>query len=354
MTSIIKFLKQCELFSGLDNEILHPASSKFYPVYVKPNQILIKEGEVDRLFYIVVEGEFSVLKETKRGLRELKRIGPGEAFGELALITEEKRTATVKALIEGQCIAISHEDFSLLIEKDAKLSKKMLKILADRLLNSDEKATQEILNAHQALIFSLANLLESRDSSTGYHLYRVREYCVLLAKLIAVHPKFAESITPVFIENIYIVSPLHDIGKVAIPDKILLKPGKFTPEESLIMKTHSEIGAESLSRVLEFCENDTFRMAYNIVRYHHERYDGTGYPDGFCQEEIPLEARIISLVDVFDALITKRVYKTALSCEQTIEEIKGMSGKMFDPDLVETMLSNLEAFINISRKYKNP
>ncbi|MGC9328405.1 MAG: HD-GYP domain-containing protein, partial [Candidatus Hinthialibacter sp.] len=183
------------------------------------------------------------------------------------------------------------------------------------------------------------------------HLHRVREYCSLLASILAQRSKFQTLITPVFIENIYIVSPLHDIGKVAIPDGILLKPGKLTRDEFEIIKQHSIIGGESIARVLEYCDNETFRMAYNIVRHHHERYDGNGYPDGLKGEEIPLEARIVTIADYYDAILSKRSYKQPFTYDQAAEEIRNQSGIFFDPDIADVMLAHLDQFESIHQKY---
>ncbi len=345
-------LRQCELFSDLDTAMIQLVADRFRPIHFQQEEIIFHEGDPDSSLYIIAEGTLTVLKKTGRGMRELKTMEPYEAFGELALITDEKRTATVKAVTDAVCLQLSKGDFEDLIEKKGTFTKKIMNILVQRLKHSEEKATQDILNSHQALIFSLANLTESRDASTGYHLYRVREYCVLLSQYLSALPQFKDIITREFIANIYIVSPLHDIGKVAIPDSILLKPGPLTPEEEKIMRTHPIIGAKSLSQILEYCNSDTFRMAYNIVRHHHERYDGNGYPDGLAGDAIPLEARITMIADVYDALLSCRTYKPSFTYEHAAEEIRAGLGTMFDPQLGEKMLLHIEEFESINRKYQ--
>jgi len=195
-------------------------------------------------------------------------------------------------------------------------------------------------------------LAESRDPTTGSHLYRVREHCALLARLLCGQPNYL-NVTPVFVESIYIVSPLHDIGKVAIPDGILLKTGGLSPSEFEIMKSHTTAGAKSMMMVLEYCDNETFRIAHNIVHYHHERYNGAGYPCGLRGEEIPIEARIIALADVYDALRSKRPYKPSLSHREAAEEINNMAGTFFDPAITEIMLAHIEGFEEIDKKYRS-
>lgn len=351
MESIAAFLIQMDLFAGLDEATIQQIASQFKVIQFQEEETVFAEKDEGDAFYIVIDGVLSILQETGRGLRELKKIGRHEIFGEMALISQERRSATVRTATDARCLRMSRLNFNDLIETEPKFSQRMLTFLTNRLRHSDELANKEILNAHQALIFSLSNLVESRDKLTGDHLHRVREYCSLLASNLARHPKFQTIITPVFIENIYIVSPLHDIGKVAIPDGILLKPGKLTRDEFEIIKQHSIIGGESIARVLEFCDNETFRMAFNIVRHHHERYDGHGYPDGLKGEAIPVEARIVSIADYYDAILSKRSYKQPFTYKQAEDEIRSQSGVIFDPVIAEAMLSSLDEFESIHQKY---
>ena len=189
-------------------------------------------------------------------------------------------------------------------------------------------------------VFAMAKLAESRDSDTGAHLERVRRYCRILAEQLRQSAKFADAIDDDFVQLIYETSPLHDIGKVAIPDAILLKPGKLTSEEFDVMKTHTVLGAATLDAALQEFPNAGFlRMAKNIALSHHEKYDGSGYPAGAAGERIPLCGRIVALADVYDALTSKRVYKPAFSHEVASLTIVKDSGKHFDPDVVEAFVS---------------
>jgi len=349
---IVSCLNRSSLFSSFSREAVELAAERFHEKIFRKDEIVFYEGDKGGAFYIVAAGEFSIFKETGRGIRELKRIGPGEVFGEMAMITQERRSATVRAIKNSLCLMMDEADFSDWMKKDEPFSRNIFKILSHRLNDSNDRYTKEIFDAHQAIIFSLASLAESRDPTTGSHLYRVREHCALLARLLCGQPNYL-NVTPVFVESIYIVSPLHDIGKVAIPDGILLKTGGLSPSEFEIMKSHTTAGAKSMMMVLEYCDNETFRIAHNIVHYHHERYNGAGYPCGLRGEEIPIEARIIALADVYDALRSKRPYKPSLSHREAAEEINNMAGTFFDPAITEIMLAHIEGFEEIDKKYRS-
>lgn len=192
------------------------------------------------------------------------------------------------------------------------------------------------LEGRDMMIFSLAKLAESRDQDTGTHLERIREYSKTLATEIMAWPKFEQIVDSQFVELIYLTSPLHDIGKVGIPDSVLLKPGKLSPEEFDIMKKHTLIGGETLKASAQAHPEASFlKMALDIALKHHERWDGTGYPFGLQGEEIPLSARIVAVADVYDALTTKRVYKPAFKHEVAADIIYKSRGTHFDPDLVD-------------------
>jgi putative two-component system response regulator len=227
----------------------------------------------------------------------------------------------------------------------------MIQTLNERLIHSENKANQQIINAYHTMIFSLADLAESRDSEIGDHLTRVQSYCMFISERIKSRKTNPLPITYDFIENIYNVSPLHDIGKVGIPDSILLKPGELAKDEFEKMKTHTTIGAHTLKKVLDQVHHPTFVMAYNLVRHHHERYDGSGYPDGLSGENIPFESRIIAIADVFDALMSRRCYKEPFDIDKTLQIIREESGGRFDPELVTIMLDNIETFNAIHHRY---
>jgi putative two-component system response regulator len=195
--------------------------------------------------------------------------------------------------------------------------------------------SDEILATRDVAVFALAKLTESRDPETGEHVERMREYCLILGERLSREGPYAGRIDRQFLDDLYRSAPLHDIGKVGIPDAILLKPGRLTGAEFEVMKTHATIGADALANAARQSHYGTFlRMAIEITRHHHERFDGSGYPEGLAGHEIPLAARIVTLADVFDALISRRVYKAAIAPEMARRMIEQESGCHFDPVIV--------------------
>lgn len=207
------------------------------------------------------------------------------------------------------------------------------------------------LQGRDVLIFSLAKLAESRDPETGEHLERIREYCRILTEELVRHRRFESAIDADFASSIYLTSPLHDIGKVGIPDSILLKPGKLTAEEYDAMKLHTLIGGETLEAAARaHPDHGYLLMARDIALTHHERYDGTGYPYGLKGNEIPLCGRIVAVADVYDALTTRRVYKEAFSHEEAAKTIVKSAGSHFDPWVVDAFLICAGAFNEVRQK----
>lgn len=204
-------------------------------------------------------------------------------------------------------------------------------------------------------IRALAHLAETRDPETGNHILRTQKYVHTLATQIKNHPRFAAFLTDSTIELLIRSAPLHDIGKVGIPDSILLKPGKLTPEEWKIMKTHTVIGAEAIERAeVDVSAPVPFLIfAKEIARWHQEKWDGSGYPDGLAGDAIPISARLMALADVFDALISPRVYKPAFSFEQAREIIAAGRGQHFDPDMTDAFLTHFDQFVAIAQRYRD-
>lgn len=183
------------------------------------------------------------------------------------------------------------------------------------------------------LITTLATAVEERDQCTGGHIVRTEEYVSKLVDKIRKKEKYSK-LPRLYFRNVVMAAPMHDLGKIKIPDHILNKPGRLTPEEYEIMKKHSEYGAQVIQSSMRNVDDDSYiDVAINIAKYHHERYDGTGYPEQLKGEDIPLEARIMALADVYDALISKRPYKEAFSKEKALEIIKDGTGTQFDPEL---------------------
>lgn len=195
-------------------------------------------------------------------------------------------------------------------------------------------------------IRALAHLAGTRDNETGNHIQRTQSYIRLLATLMARHPRFAATLDNNYIETLARSAPLHDIGKVGIPDYILLKPGKLTPEEWEIMKTHTLLGFDAITLAERDIRTSVefLSQAKEIVRSHHERWDGTGYPDGLAGDAIPISARLMAMADVFDALISRRVYKEAFPFSSVRNIIAEERGRLFDPDIADAFLTNCGEF----------
>jgi putative two-component system response regulator len=213
----------------------------------------------------------------------------------------------------------------------------------------------EILLIQDVSIHALARLAETRDPETGNHIRRTQSYVRALAQHLQAHPRFTALLTKEYIELLAKSAPLHDIGKVGIPDHILLKPGKLTPEEWAIMKTHARLGYEAI----ELAEHDAVKpvaflaIAKQIAHRHHEKWDGSGYPDGLVGDAIPIPARLMALADVFDALISRRVYKPPMPYEQARAIIVGDRGRHFDPDVVDAFEEVFDEFVAIAERYRD-
>ncbi len=215
--------------------------------------------------------------------------------------------------------------------------------------------SMEVIAVQSATITAFCALAETRDNETGNHIKRTQNYVRLLAEHLQTHVKFKAQFTPNIIDLYYRSAPLHDIGKVGIPDYVLLKPGKLTAEEWEIMQTHAELGMRAITQAeSEFSKtipNTFLTYAKEIAYCHHEYWDGSGYPQGLKGEEIPLSARLMAIADVYDALISKRVYKPAFSHNKAVEIIKNGSGQHFDPLIIEAFDVVHEQFREIALRY---
>ena len=235
-----------------------------------------------------------------------------------------------------------------------------LKAARDQLQSRNHNLEAEIarrmsdnLQIQDVGIRALARLAEIRDPETGNHLRRTQGYVRTLAEELRSHPRFADFLDPEQVELLVKSAPLHDIGKVGIPDTILLKRGRLTAEDWTIMKTHSQLGFQALEQAERDAEQplDFLRMAKDIARYHHERWDGSGYPEGLAGDAIPVAARLMALADVFDALITQRAYKRAFPLESALHVIREGRGSHFDPDVVDAFVARLGEFIAIAARH---
>ncbi len=202
-------------------------------------------------------------------------------------------------------------------------------------------------------IHALARLAETRDPETGNHLRRTQGYIRTLSRHLQEHPRFSRFLTDHTIELLVKSAPLHDIGKVGIPDHILLKPGKLTAAEWEIMKTHAKLGSDAIEQAERDAERpvEFLILAKEIAHFHHEKWNGNGYPEGLAGDDIPISARLMALADVFDALISRRVYKAPITFETARDMIVAGRAQHFDPDVVDAFLARFDDFVQIAQRY---
>lgn len=234
-----------------------------------------------------------------------------------------------------------------------KASADFLRDKADYLEGEVAKRTREIQAIQDVTILAMASLAETRDSDTGYHIRRTQFYVKVLAEELRKRPKHAAVLDDRAIAMLFKSAPLHDIGKVGIPDRILLKPGKLDEAEFAIMKRHAELGRDAIQAAEGQLgmEVGFLTTAKEIAWGHHEKWDGSGYPRGLSREAIPLSARLMALADVYDALINRRVYKDPMSHEESLKIIVAGTGRHFDPDVVEAFLVRAADFQAIARRF---
>ena len=213
--------------------------------------------------------------------------------------------------------------------------------------------TRQIASLQEVTILALASLAETRDADTGNHLKRTQQYVELLCNYLSLQPRFEPYLSAERIRLVAMCAPLHDIGKVGVPDRILLNPGHYKPEEFEIMKTHPQLGLDAIAKAQASVENqdELFEVAKEIVYSHHEKWDGSGYPQGLRGDAIPLPARVMALADVYDALICRRVYKPDMAHEQALQIIVEGRGKHFDPDVVDAFVALGDEFQAIAIRF---
>ena len=218
----------------------------------------------------------------------------------------------------------------------------------------DASATDaDIQSAQQVLVFALTTLAEQRESDSESHILRVQNYLLALSTALCGKPGFAEILTQKYIDTLYRCAPLYDMGSMGVPDRILLKPGRLTPDEITIMRTHTTIGHAAIERAEMTLElvSPLLVMARDLVLSHHERWDGTGYPNALQGADIPLCARIMALADVYDALITNKVYKDGVPHDKAVQIIFSERGGHFDPDMVDAFIEIQDSFAEIASRF---
>lgn len=216
-----------------------------------------------------------------------------------------------------------------------------------------QRRTREISTIQDVTIMAMASLAETRDNDTGNHIRRTQHYVRALATKLKDHARFRAALDDATVELLYKSAPLHDIGKVGIPDRILLKPGRYTPEEFAIMKGHPALGRDAILAAEKLLDapNSFLRFAREIAYGHQEKWDGSGYPEGLAGDDIPFAARLMALADVYDALISRRVYKPGYPHQRAVEMIVAGRGAHFDPDIVDAFLEIQHQFREIAERF---
>ncbi|KIF83904.1 response regulator [Noviherbaspirillum autotrophicum] len=215
--------------------------------------------------------------------------------------------------------------------------------------------TRELVKMQDATILAMALLAETRDNETGNHIRRTQHYVVALARRLAAHPRFCSQLTPENIELLFKSAPLHDIGKVGVPDRILLKPGKLDADEFELMKLHTVYGRDAIVSLEKYLggSNDFLRFAREVTYSHQEKWDGSGYPQGLKGDAIPIAARLMAVADVYDALISRRIYKPPFSHEKAVGIMKEGRGTHFDPDVLDAFLEVAASFRDIAKQFRD-
>lgn len=263
----------------------------------------------------------------------------GLSLGAVDYVTKPFEIVEVKARVKTQ---LRLEEARLVLESQNSILEEKVK-----------ERTKIIERTNSATIYCLAALAETRDPETGQHIKRTQEYIRELALELRKNKEYEDELTDEYIELLYKSAPLHDIGKVGVKDNILLKPGKLTEEEFEEMKKHTTYGGESLMvGIKELGEESFLTLAKEIALTHHEKWDGSGYPNGMTKKEIPISGRLMALSDVYDALISKRVYKGAFTHSEAKNIIIEGKGTHFDPDIVDTFIKVEAKFIEIMEKFK--
>lgn len=250
-------------------------------------------------------------------------------------IKTNKRISILTYLIVIMCVTI----YQSLHPQALLTSLASTMIVLGAYVNQENPAMEELSHYHKEMIMGFATLVENRDGNTGGHIRRTTKYVGLIVSELQRRGKYSDILTKDYVENLLLAAPMHDIGKISIPDAILQKPGRLTEDEFSQMKLHAENGGKIIRDTFGNLGEQQFnQIAYEVARYHHEKWNGNGYPENLKQEEIPLSARIMAIADVFDAVSEKRCYRDAMPLETCFKIIEEGSGKDFDPDLVEVFL----------------
>ena len=324
-----------ELLAGLPWQALRDLAGHAQRRRFRPGEIVFREGDQGESMHVITRGQLSVVRPSRDPGLVLQRLFRGDVFGEVGVLNAAPRLASIVAIDQSETVEVRKEDLDRVLDADPRAMRQMLGTLAFSLTLAKEELarhnskleskvrerTADLRESQLELVRRLAHAAESRDDSTGIHITRMSRMCAQLALDAGMSEDEAQQILH--------ASSMHDIGKIAIPDRVLLKEGPLGPDEWEVMKTHTTVGAQLLAG----SRSPVVRMAEVIARTHHEKWDGTGYPEGLRGEEIPLVARMVAVCDVFDALVSDRPYKAAWLVEDALAEIASLAGSHLDPEL---------------------
>jgi putative two-component system response regulator len=333
-------LRASEVLGCLPAEALGKLAERARPRRYGAGETVFEEGGPGDSMHLVQTGALEVWRTEGVERYVLSRLVPGHAFGELAVLDRTPRTATVVAVEASETVEIAAEDLDRVLAEHPAAVRRMLGVLARLLIDEKElvirdnwmlerrvrERTADLRSSQLEIVHRLGQVAESRDPETGRHITRMSRVCAHLGKAIGLPPAECETLLH--------AAPMHDIGKVGVPDSILHKAGPLDDGERDRMRLHTTVGAEILSS----SRSPIVQMAETIALTHHERWDGSGYPRGLRGEEIPLVGRICAVGDVFDALISARPYKRAWSIEEALAELQRQAGVLLDPDLVAALV----------------
>ena len=306
-----------------------------------PGELVFSEGDPGRSLHVVTGGVLKVVRPTQDDGVMLDRLEPGQTFGELAVLNSGLRLASVVAIEESQTVEVDQADLDRVLDEHPRAVRRMLGVLARTLTlakeqlarqnhaleQTVERRTEDLRETQLEIVRRLGQAAESRDAGTGMHITRMSRLCRRLALAAGMGAEEGDMLLH--------AAAMHDVGKIAIPDRILLKPGRLDAEEWQTMQGHTTLGASLLAG----SRSPVVQMGEVIALTHHEKWDGSWYPRGLAGADIPLVGRIAAVCDVFDTLISERPYKQAWPVSEALAEIERTAGTHFDPDLVRLFLA---------------
>jgi HD-GYP domain-containing protein (c-di-GMP phosphodiesterase class II) len=347
-------LRAVPLLASLSAVELDEVARQMTSVEFPAGAVILREGGESRGLFVVLAGAVRVVKGYgRRTQRDLGVLAAGSYFGEMSLLDEHPPSASVVAHGRMRGLLLTSAGFRAVVEAHPGVTQVLLATLSRRVRLLEDSGMRELVDAQEATILSLAKLAESRDPETGAHLDRISDYCRLLADAARRSPAFRDEVDEDFVDIIAISSPLHDIGKVGVPDAVLLAPRRLTAEETALMRRHPQIGAAAIRRALVKSPGVAFlAMGYDIALGHHEWVDGRGYPQGLCCDRIPLSARMMAIADVYDAFRSDRVYRPGLGHAETRQVLVDGAGTQFDARLVELFLAGEEQVLALAQRHR--